>query len=208
MPFSGSPPPFTPTVRHEERDLQQLYLSLGTRGIPYDDPDQHVLIVLNTLLGGGMSSRLFQSVREEAGLAYSIYSVIDSFRDAGMFSIHMGVLPERGRQALRRAREELERFLREGPDEAEVEAARLQVMGAIVMDNESLTTRMFQIANEEIYRGRYAALDEQIAGVMSVTRDQVIEVARRVLDPTRFVLTALGPAHGGPLTREDWPVAA
>jgi predicted Zn-dependent peptidase len=205
--LSGPPPPFVPGVRHEERDLQQLYLSLGTRGVPFADADHHALLVLNTLLGGGMSSRLFQGVREEAGLAYSVYSVPDFFRDAGMFSIHMGVLPERGREALRRTREELERLLRDGPDETEVEAARLQSMGGVVMDNESLTARMIQLANEEIYRGTYTTLDEQIARVLSVTRDQVVEAARRFLDPSRFALAALGPAHGGPLTETDWPVA-
>ncbi len=205
-PFSEPPPPFSPSVRHEERDLQQLYLSLGTRGVPYDDPEHHALNVLNTLLGGGMSSRLFQGVREEAGLAYSVYSIPDFFRDAGMFSIHMGVLPERGREALQRTREELERLRRDGPDEVEMEAARLQLMGAVVMDNESLAARMIQLANEEIYRGRYTPLDEQIARVMSVTRDQVVEVARRFLDPARFALTALGPTQGGAMTTDDWPV--
>ena len=205
-PLSGAPPPFTPSVVHEERDLQQLYLSLGTRGLPYGDPDHEVLIVLNTLLGGGMSSRLFQGVREEAGLAYSVYSVPDFFRDAGLFSIHMGVLPERGRDALARTRLELERLRDEGPSEQEVEAARLQSMGAVVMDNESLTARMIQLASEEIYRARYTALDEQIERVLSVTRDQVMAAARRFLDPSRFALTALGPAHHGPLTVADWPV--
>jgi predicted Zn-dependent peptidase len=206
-PLSEPPPPFTPSVHHEERDLQQLYLSLGTRGLSYGDDGHEVLIVLNTLLGGGMSSRLFQGVREEAGLAYSVYSVPDFFRDAGMFSIHMGVLPERGREALARTRLELERLRSEGPSESEVEAARLQSMGGVVMDNESLTARMIQLASEEIYRTRYSALDEQIARVLAVTRDQVVDAARRFLDPARFALTALGPAHGGPMTVADWPVA-
>ena len=206
LALSEAPPPFTPSVVHQPRDLQQLYLSLGTRGVAYDHPDHHALIVLNTLLGGGMSSRLFQGVREEAGLAYSVYSALDFFRDAGMFSIHMGVLPERGREALKRTRLELDRLLRDGPDEAEVEAARLQAMGAVVMDNESLSSRMMMIASEEIYRGRYTPLDEQIARVLSVTRDQVVAAGRRCLDPSRFALAALGPAPGGPLTAADWEV--
>ena len=205
-PLSDPPPPFRPSVQHEERDLQQLYLSLGTRGVPYDDPDHEALIVLNTLLGGGMSSRLFQGVREEAGLAYSVYSVLDFFRDAGMFSIHMGVSPGSGRDALARTRQELERLVRDGPSEQEVYAARLQSMGSVVMDNESLTARMVQLANEEIYRGRYSPLDEQIDRALAVTRDQVMAAAERFLDPARFALTALGPAPGGPMTAGDWPV--
>jgi predicted Zn-dependent peptidase len=205
-PLSGPPPAFTPSVRHEERDLQQLYLSLGTRGVPYTDADHHALVVLNTLLGGGMSSRLFQRLREEEGLAYSIYSATDFFRDAGMFSMHMGVLPERGREALALIREELDRLRRDGPDDAEVASARVQAMGGAVMDSESLPARMMQLAHDEIYRGRYTPLDEQIARVMAVTRDHVADVARRMLDPGRFALTALGPLHGGPITANDWPV--
>ncbi|MEK7330526.1 MAG: pitrilysin family protein [Candidatus Eisenbacteria bacterium] len=208
MPLSDAPPPFRPSVRHEERDLQQLYISLGTRAVPYADAEHPVLAVLNTLLGGGMSSRLFQSVREEAGLAYSVYSAIDFFRDAGMLSIHMGVLPERGREALRRTREELERLRRDGPDEEEVAAARRQLKGAVVMDNESISTRMIQLAHEEIYRGRYATLEQQIERILSVTREQVAAAARRYLDPARLALTALGPAPGGPITEADWVVPA
>ena len=206
-PLSDPPPPFRPTVSHEERDLQQLYISLGTRVVPYAHEDHQALVVLSTLLGGGMSSRLFQSVREEAGLAYSVYSYLDFFRDAGMFSIHMGVLPERAREALARTRAELERLRRDGPDEDEVEAARRQVKGGVVMDNESISTRMMQLAHEEIYRGRHTALDEQVERVLSVTRDQVTETARRYLDPERFALTALGPVHGGPIGEGDWAVS-
>jgi len=206
-PLSGPPPPFSPRVHHEVRELQQLYLSLGTRGIPYADPAHWDLIVLHTLLGGGMSSRLFQSVREEAGLAYSVYTAPDFFRDAGMFSIHMGVLPQRAREALTRTREELERLRRNGPDESEVEAARRQTIGGLVMDDESLTARMFQIANEEIYQGCHTPLDGHIARLRAVTREGVIEAGRRFLDPARFTLSALGPAPGDPLTATDWPVA-
>jgi predicted Zn-dependent peptidase len=206
LPLSDAPPPFRPTVRHDEQDLQQLYISLGTRTVAYADPEHPALAVLNTLLGGGMSSRLFQSVREEAGLAYSVYSVPDFFRDAGMLSIHMAVLPERGREALQRARAELERLRADGPDEEEVAAARRQLKGAIVMDNESLSSRMIQLAHEEIYRDCYTALEQQIGRILSVTREQVAEAARRYLDPARFALVALGPSPGGPITTADWAV--
>jgi predicted Zn-dependent peptidase len=207
LDLSVTPPPFMPSVRHEVRDLQQLYISLGTRGVSFGDPDHDPLAVLSTLLGGGMSSRLFQSVREEAGLAYSVYSVPDYYRDAGMFSIHMGVLPHRAREALQRTREELVRLREEGPGEEEVAAAVRQLKGSVVMDNESISARMTQLAHEEIYLGRYRTLDEQVERILAVTRDEVVAAARRFLDPGAFGLTALGPASGKPIGEADWPLA-
>jgi predicted Zn-dependent peptidase len=205
LPLDGAPPAFTPSVQHLERnDLQQLYLSLGTRALAYVDHERYALLVLNVLLGGGMSSRLFQSVREEAGLAYSVYSSPDFHRDAGMLSIHLGVAPERGREALARVRQELIRLRDEGPGEDEVATGRQQLFGSVVMGQESVSNRMSHLAHEEIYRGRYVPPEEQIECVMAVTRAQVADVARRFLSPGRFGLTALGPSPGGALGEADW----
>jgi predicted Zn-dependent peptidase len=204
---SGPPLVFRPTVRHVEQDLQQLYVSLATRGLPFRDPEHETLVILSTLLGGGMSSRLFQSVREEAGLAYSIYSVPDFYRDGGMFSIHLGVSPERGREALARVRQELIRLRDDGPDEAEVAAARAQLKGGIVMEQESVSARQMQLAHGEVYRGRYMPMNEQVERIMGVTRDGVAAMARRLLAPEGFALAVLGPVPGGPFTEADWPVA-
>jgi predicted Zn-dependent peptidase len=204
--LSGPPPDFPPTVRHIERDLQQLYVSLGARGVPDVHDDRYPLVVLNTLLGGGMSSRLFQSVREEAGLAYSVYSVQDFYRDAGMLSIQMGVSPERGREALERTRLELIRLRDEGPTAEEMSAARMQLKGHLMMEHEGLSSRMVHLAHEELYRGGYTSPEEAVARILEVRDDRVVDVARRYLEPTRFALTALGPAPGGTLTESDWPI--
>ena len=208
LPLSGPPASFTPSVRHETRPgIQQLYLSLGTRGLPYGDERRYALVVLHTLLGGGMSSRLFQSVREEAGLAYSVYSAADFHRDSGMFSIHLGVSPERGREALKRVRDELEALCEDGPTEAEVEAARGQIRGSLLMGQESVSSRMYQLAHDELYHGRYVPTDEQVERILAVTREEVAEAARLHAVPGRFALSALGPASGEPLSERDWPVA-
>lgn len=207
LPLSEPPPAFAPSLYHDPRaDLQQLYLALGTRGMPYGDPDRYALVVLNTLLGAGMSSRLFQSVREEAGLAYSVYSAADFHRDAGLLSIQLGVSPERGREALKRVREELNTLVREGPTEEEVASARSQLKGTILMAQESVSSRMYHIAHEEMYRGGYTPPSQQVARVLAVTRDQVVAAARRFLVPEHFVLTALGPTPDGLLTEADWPI--
>ena len=205
LPLSEAPPPFVRSLRHEVRaDLQQLHLALGTRGVAYGEPERYPIVVLSTLLGGGMSSRLFQSVREEAGLAYSVFSATDFHRDAGMLTIQLGVSPERGREALARVRAELEKLRAEGPGEDEVESARSQLKGSILMGQESVSNRMYQLAHEEIYRGGYTSPEEQVAKVLAVTREQVAEMGRRLLDPARFSLAALGPAPGGELTERDW----
>jgi predicted Zn-dependent peptidase len=207
--LSGEPEPFEPTVRHEvNADLQQLYLSLGTRGVAYGDASRYPLVVLHTLFGGGMSSRLFQSVREEAGLAYSIYSTVDFHRDCGALSIHLGVSPARGRESIALVRKEIDRLREEGPSADEVEGARAQIRGSLMMGQESVSNRMYQIAHDEIYAGQYIEPREQLARVMAVTHDQVVEAARTFLKPERFALTALGPAPGGPLDPRDWEIAS
>jgi predicted Zn-dependent peptidase len=208
LPLDGPPSPFQPTVRHVLRpDLQQLYVSLATRGVPDAHPDRYPLVVLTTLLGGGMSSRLFQSVREEAGLAYSVFSAQDFFRDSGMISIQMGVSPERGREALDRIRLELEKLRDEGPGPEEVEDAKQQIRGGVLMEHEGVSARMVHLAHEEIYRGVFTAPEELVNRVLEVQREQVADVAVRYLEPRRFAVTALGPAAGGPLTEADWPLA-
>ncbi len=201
----GPPPPPRPAVQHEVRDLQQLYLSLAGRSVAYGDPRRYALVVLETLLGGGMSSRLFQSIREEAGLAYSIFSTLDFMRDGGLVSIHMGVSPDRARQALALLREELVRIAGEGPTVAELESTRQQLKGSLTIGQESTSGRMYHMARQELYTGRYASPDEQVARILAVSHEQVKAVAAEFFAPERFALAALGPAPGGPLGPADWP---
>ncbi len=203
-----SPPVLPPSVRHTVEDVQQLYLSLGARGIPYGDPRRYGLVVLDTLLGGGMSSRLFQRIREDAGLAYSVYSSLDFLRDGGLVSVHLGVSPRRGRQALRLLREELDRLADEGPTGEEVESTKRQLHGSIVIAQESVSGRMYHMARQELYTGRYTSPEEQVECILAVNRDDVKALAAEFLRPGRFALAALGPAPDGPLSEEDWAVEA
>jgi predicted Zn-dependent peptidase len=197
LPLSEAPPPFSPVVRHDTRDdLQQLYLSLATRAVAYGSDERYPIVVLNTLLGGGMSSRLFQSVREEAGLAYSIYSSTDFHRDAGMLGIHLGVAPDRGREALDRVRQELDLLRTRGPDADEIASAKAQICGGIVMGQESVSNRMYHIAGEEIYLRKHTTPEEHVTKVEAVTPEQLAEAARRYLDPDAYTIAALGPTEG------------
>ncbi len=214
-PPTGDPPEpapaprlLPPNVRHAVEDVQQLYLSLGARAMPYADPRRYAMVVLDTLLGGGMSSRLFQSIREEAGLAYSVFSSVDFLRDGGLVSIHLGVSPGRARKALGLLRDELARLAADGPPEDEVERTRRQLNGSIVMAQESVSGRMYHLARQELYTGRYTSPEEQVERIRAVTRADVAALAAEFLRPGRFTLAALGPADGGPLTEADWPVEA
>ena len=207
-PLSPPPPDYVPTVKIETReDLQQLYLSLATRGLAFGDEGRYPLAVLSALLGGGMSSRLFQSVREEAGLAYSIYSTTDFHRDCGMVGIHLGVAPERGREALDLVRRELETLLKTPAPADEVAAAKAQLRGSLIIGQESVSSRMHHLAGEEIYLGRYASPEEHVAQIEGVTLEQVAEAAQRFLQPATYCLSAIGPTAGPGIAEADWAIA-
>ena len=195
-------------VRHEDEELQQIYLALGARGLASQDPTRYALRVGETLLGGGMSSRLFQRIREEAGLAYSVSTTLDFLRDTGAVFIGLGVSPDKTRQALALLREELEHLLRDGPSNEEVEAAKMQLKGSVVMGQESVSSRMYHIARQELQLGHVRPIERQLDQMLAVTRDEVVEALRTHMRPDRFSLAVLGPHEGGAISPADWPVAA
>jgi len=212
-PPTGEPAPLSPVperlaarVSHQDADVQQVYVALAAHGVPDVHPDRYPLVVLNSILGGGMSSRLFQSVREEAGLAYSVFSALEFYRDTGALVVQMGISPERAREALALTRRELERLQREGPTPEELDDALGQLTGNLLLEHESVSARMFHLGGEEILRGTYTSTDEVVALVQAVTHAQVCDVATRYLSPGTFTLVVLGPAPQGALGEQDWPL--
>lgn len=204
----GRPVVHRPSVRHEEHDLQQVYLSLGARGVASDDPLRYPLRLAETILGGGMSSRLFQRIREDAGLAYFVSTTLDFMRDSGAIGIDLGVSPDKTRQALGLLREELDTLLRDGPTADEVEAAKMQLKGSVVMGQESVSSRMYSIARQELQLGHVTPVERQLEKVMGVTQDEVVAVLRDYFKPERFSLAVRGPLEGGAVAESDWAVAA
>jgi len=205
-PRDHSPEPHRPSVRHEESDLQQVYLSLGARGLPSAAPERHALRVAETLLGGGMSSRLFQRIREDAGLAYFVSTSLDFLRDGGAIGIDLGVSPDKTREALRLLRDELDRLLQEGPDADEVEAAKMQIKGSVLMGQESVSSRMYHVARQELQLGVQIPTEQQLEQLMAISRDQVAESLRQLVRPERFSLAVRGPTDGEPIGPADWPL--
>jgi len=202
----GPPRALAPRIMYIEREVTQTYLALGRPAVPQGDPRRYALAVLNAIVGGGMSSRLFQSVRETAALAYSIYSSLDFFRDAGTLSIFLGVRPERANEALRRVAEELNRFRREGPSEEEMQAGRSQIRGNLILGQESVTNHMTHLAMDELYHGRHIPLDDHLDRVAAVTTKEVTDLAQEYLRPESYTLAAVGPENAGNELVKAWPL--
>jgi predicted Zn-dependent peptidase len=184
-------------VVHHVRDLAQQYLCIGAPGLRQEDPERYALVLLSTVLGGGMSSRLFQRVREQEGLAYSVYTYSDSYEDAGIFCAAMSVHPSQGRKAVRLTLGEFDRVVQDGVTPDELESAKAQLKGNLLLGLESTSNRMHRIARSILYSGRFIPVDELVRTIDGITAESVRAMASRVLDRGRLSLVALGAnAHG------------
>jgi predicted Zn-dependent peptidase len=196
-------PPTGRAVHHEVEDLAQQYLCVGAAGLPHEHPDRYALVLLSTLLGGGMSSRLFQRVREQEGLAYSVYTYADSYNDTGIFCASMSVQPAHGRRALSLTLDEFDRVAEEGIPAEELASMKAQVKGNLLLGVESTSNQMSRIARSEIYAGRYVSIDEMIATVDRITAEDLRRLAREVLSRDRLSLVALGSSPDGAFEAAD-----
>ncbi len=176
----------------EERDLEQVHFTLTFPAFAYQDPDFQALQVYATLLGGGMSSRLFQEVREKRGLAYSIYSFATSYLDGGLFTIYAGTGEKEAAELAPLIADEILKVATR-VEEAEVVRARAQLKAGLLMSLESSSSRCEQIARQMLIYGRPLGEDELIAGVDAVDGAAVSRVARRLLAAGKPTLAAIGP---------------
>ncbi|MBN2172222.1 MAG: insulinase family protein [Candidatus Krumholzibacteriota bacterium] len=190
----AAPPPPARRLRVVEKDLQQQHLWLGRRGLGAADPDRYGLLLLGTLLGGSMSSRLFQAIREEAGLAYSVFSFSDFASDTGLLGTYMAVSPRRTEEALRRTLDEFVALIARGPKPDELEDTKMQLKGNLLLAMESVTARMNRLARNEINEGRHVSVDELVARIERVGVDDLRRLAAEFLAPEQLVLVSLGPA--------------
>lgn len=184
---------FRRRVDFHYRDLEQVHVCLGTRGLSHLDGNRYVLHVLNTILGGSMSSRLFQEIRENRGLAYTVFSFMTSFLDTGMFGVSMGVVRETVREALDITHRELKN-MREcpvGPDE--ILHAQEQLKGNLLLALEGTDSRMSRLAKCELYYDAFMPVEEILADIDAVTPEQVQALARELLRDELFTYTFLGP---------------
>ena len=182
-----------------EKELEQVHLCLGVRAPSHTDPRRFPVMVLNTLLGGNMSSRLFQEVREKRGLTYSIYSFFNTYADAGVLGVYAGTTPEELPEVLELISKEL-KGLREGRlSEGEVAVAKEYLKGGMVLSLENPEGRMARLAKNEIYFGRYIPPKETLREIDGVSLEKILEVGEEFLDGSRPCLVMLGEVQGGEL---------
>ena len=183
------------TVR-DKKELGQMHLCLGLPGVKMDDDRRFPLYVLNTLLGGAMSSRLFQHVREERGLAYSVYSSANSYLDTGTLLVYAATSPESAREVMDLVRAELKLLKEERVTDAELKLAKDHLKGNLMLSLESSSSRMSNLARQEIYFGRHFGLDEILTSIDAVEHGHLTALAQELFDPGRSTLAVLGNAAG------------
>ena len=189
----GTVPPAARATRRVGRDSAQTHVVFGTDTFPHRDPRRYALLLLNTVLGHGMSSRLFQRVREELGLAYTVYSYQSLYRAAGHAGIYVGTHPSTAEQATEVVRDELRKLASEGLGVGELADAQQQLKGQITLSLESPVARMSRLATNAVYDEPHRTVDEILEEVDRVDRGQVAEVAAEFFDPERQTLVWLGP---------------
>ncbi len=184
-----------------ERPLEQAHVVLGTRSLRRDDPDRFALGVLDQVLGGGMSSRLFQEVRERRGLAYSVFSYRSAFDETGSFAVYAATAPEHVAEVLDLVNAELDRLVRDGGvTERELVSAKGHLTGSLALSLESSASRMHRIGRHELSMGEVPTLDEVVADVEAVTADDVGRVIERILAPGERTLAVVGPVDAAQFT--------
>lgn len=187
-----TPAVYQPSLLLREKDIEQNHLCLSFPGVSLLSEERYAMNLLSSILGGGMSSRLFQGVREQNGLCYSIYSFTTPHLDTGLFSIYTGLGPETEQKALELILRELRQFCEDGPAAEELSRCREQVKTNLLMGLESTGTRMMTIGRSELLRGQVSAVEQVLSAYDRVTAENVLALARRVFDFTQASLSVVG----------------
>ncbi len=178
--------------KHVDRDLEQVHFCLGTEGLQKDDDDRWALFTLSTILGGSMSSRLFQNVREKEGLCYSIYSFHSSYIDNGVFGIYCGTSPENYKRVLKLIIKECEILVKKGITEQELNDVKAYIKGNLALSLESTEVRMGQLARNEMTYGKYFSFEDIIKQIDNISIIDFNRVCKKILKDKRLTVVSLG----------------
>ena len=187
-----APSPKQHVILREKRELEQVHLCLGSRGYPQQGDERYAAALFNTILGGGMSSRLFQRIREKEGLVYSVLSYHNGYLHGGYEAVYAACAPKNLKRVLSMTLEEMKKIKSEGATAKELSSAKLHLKGSILLSLESTVSRMSGIARQEYYFGRQFSADEIIEHINAVTLENIQQVAQTIVDPDSLSLTLLG----------------
>ena len=188
----SAPEPNQHVILREKRELEQVHLCLGSRGFPQQGNERYAAAIFNTILGGGMSSRLFQRIREKEGLVYSVMSYHNGYLTGGYQAVYAACVPKNLKRVLMLTLEEMRNMKQSGATNAELEAAKLHLKGSVLLSLESTVSRMSGIARQEYYYGRQFSPDEIIQHIDAVSLEDILRVAETIVDPASLSLTLLG----------------
>lgn len=183
------------------KKLEQVHVCLGFPGLPVNHPDRYAANVLNTIVGGAVSSRLFQEVREKRGLAYTIYSHLSCFSDGGLLTIYAATHEKEVESVVDVVGREIEKLRKRGVSEKELERTKVQLKGNLMLGLEGTYGRMNKLAKDELFQNRYISLQEMLKAIDHVTVEDLSRLSHSLFDPNLRVITALGPFSDGALPR-------
>ncbi len=202
-PAGSVPRPHAPIILKKKDSLEQVHIAMGVPAYPLAHAARFPLYVLNTVLGGGMSSRLFQNIREKQGLAYAVYSELNLFSDTGCFTIYAGTGVETAKQVVDSVIHEFRQFKEDLIADEELRRAKDHLKGSLMLSLESTSSRMSNLARQELYFNEFLSMDEMLEKIESVTRDQVQAIAAEFFQPENIAVAMLGRLGDISVTRED-----
>jgi predicted Zn-dependent peptidase len=201
-PAGPAPKPHARLIARNKPTLEQAHITLAVPSYPLAHANRYAISVMNSILGGSMSSRLFQNIRERQGLAYAVFSEINPYSDAGMLSVYAGTARNNVERLLRSVAAEFRGLTQEPVSEAELRRAKDHLKGSLVLSLESSGARMSALARQEMYFGRFFTVEDIKASVEAVTREQVQQIARECFQPEKIAVSVVGPLNGFRLKRD------
>ena len=190
--------PSEPGVQHVKREGAQTHIVFGSPTVAYGDPRRYAAALVDTILGGGMSSRLFQRVREELGLAYDVHTFQTFHPDTGVHGVYVGTAPKTARDAAAAVRDQLARVAADSLTDEEIASGKRQLAGSVTLSLESVTARMYRAASSALYDEPYRTLDETLALIEAITAEDVAAVCAEFYAPEKQTVVSLGPEPAVP----------
>jgi predicted Zn-dependent peptidase len=202
--FHSAPPKIVPKIiLRNKKSLEQVQICVGVPSYPITHEKRHSSYILNTLLGGGMSSRLFQNIRERQGLAYAIYSDLNPYRDTGCLSVYAGTSRASATKVVESVVSEFRNLKSAEVPADELRRSKDQLKGSLMLSLESSTARMSNLARQEMYFDHFYGLDELIEKIESVTAEELWQLSNQFFQTESIAVTVLGNLNGLKLTREQ-----